>query len=70
MSTEPHRDQGLRSRAGAAVKQIVRGFQVTNHEDSRHNRHYTLAYVTVTPVTRETEPINYNSLPRENSWQI
>lgn len=29
-------NQGLRPRAGAAVKQIVRGFQVTCHEDWRH----------------------------------
>jgi len=30
-------------RAGSAVKQIVRGFQVSGDEDSRHNRQHALA---------------------------
>ena len=33
----------LRPWAGAAVKQIVRGLQVTRHEDSRHNRQHAFA---------------------------
>jgi hypothetical protein len=36
-------NQGLRLRAGAAVKQIIRGFQVTSHEDSRHDRQHAFA---------------------------
>jgi len=36
-------DQRLGSRAGAAVKQIVCGFQVTRHEDSRHNCQHALS---------------------------
>jgi hypothetical protein len=36
-------DQRFGPRAGAAVKQIVRGFQVTSHEDSRHDRQHAFA---------------------------
>jgi hypothetical protein len=38
-------DQWFGPRAGAAVKQIVRGFQVTSHEDSCHNRQHALTSI-------------------------
>jgi hypothetical protein len=42
---------------------------LTRHQNPRHNCQRPFAYLTAAPIAHETEPINYNPLPRGNLWQ-